>query len=373
MTSNNEQPTLISGATAGSEPDSRNVRPERISSLSRSLSRNFDTALKEIDSINLQTRLLSFNAQVEAARAGHYGASFSVVASEMQKLSTTTGSVARRLEREAKSTVGELERISAIMANNVRGIRLSDMALVNIDLIDRNLYERTCDVRWWATDSAVVDALEKEDPALRSRASKRLGVILDAYTVYFDIVLCDLEGRVIANGRPGRYRSQGSSAKERCWFQQAMRSRSGDEYGFESVTANPLVDNQLTLVYSCGVRAGGEASGRLIGALGIVFNWSALAQVIMDRTPVEPSMDKLTRRCIVDGSGAVLADSFGRIMQEPLNLRGLEGLMQKDKSFIRLNYDGKECFVGHARSPGYETYATGWHSVIIEPIVEMEN
>jgi hypothetical protein len=25
-----------------------------------------------------------------------------------------------------------------------------------IEIIDRNLYERTCDVRWWATDSAVV-------------------------------------------------------------------------------------------------------------------------------------------------------------------------------------------------------------------------
>ena len=30
--------------------------------------------------------------------------------------------------------------------------------LTNIDLIDRNLYERSCDVRWWATDSSVVDA-----------------------------------------------------------------------------------------------------------------------------------------------------------------------------------------------------------------------
>ncbi len=373
MTSTNEQSLQRTSVSAGPAPDASSVRPERISSLSRSLSRNFDTALKEIDSINLQTRLLSFNAQVEAARAGHHGASFSVVASEMQKLSHTTGSVARRLESEARSTVGELERISAIMANNVRGTRLSDMALVNIDLIDRNLYERTCDVRWWATDSAVVEALETDDVALRARASKRLGVILDAYTVYFDIVLCDLEGRVIANGRPGRYRSQGSVVRDRCWFQQALRARSGDEYGFESVTANPLVDNQLTLVYSCGVRAGGESRGKLIGALGIVFNWSALAQVVMERTPVEPSMDKATRRCIVDQSGAVLADSFGRIMEEPLDLRGLETLMGQEKSFIRLRYDGRECFVGHARSPGYETYATGWHSVIIEPIVEFDS
>ena len=32
-----------------------------------------------------------------------------------------------------------------------------DLSLNAIELIDRNLYERTCDVRWWATNSAVVD------------------------------------------------------------------------------------------------------------------------------------------------------------------------------------------------------------------------
>ena len=39
-----------------------------------------------------------------------------------------------------------------------------DLALNAIEFIDRNLYERTCDVRWWATDSAVVDCV-----ALRPR------------------------------------------------------------------------------------------------------------------------------------------------------------------------------------------------------------
>ena len=30
-------------------------------------------------------------------------------------------------------------------------------------MIDRNLYERTCDVRWWATDGDMVNALDKKD------------------------------------------------------------------------------------------------------------------------------------------------------------------------------------------------------------------
>lgn len=41
---------------------------------------------------------------------------------------------------------------------------MTDLALNVVDLIDRNLYERSCDVRWWATDSAVVQALESATP-----------------------------------------------------------------------------------------------------------------------------------------------------------------------------------------------------------------
>lgn len=341
--------------------------PERIRKLSRSLAQNFHSALQEIDSINLQTRLLSFNAQVEAARAGSVGASFSVVASEMQKLSKTTESIARRLEQETKTTVKELEGISETMANNVRGTRLSDMALVNIDLIDRNLYERTCDVRWWATDSAIVNAAADPTPEARAYASKRLGVILDAYTVYYDLVLCDLDGKVIANGRPNKFRSAGSDASGSTWFKAAIASSSGDEYGFESVKANPLVSNQLTLAYSCGVRENGDSRGKLLGALGILFNWTSLAQVIMENTPIEAAQKASTRRCIIDGEGNVLADSFNKMLQERLTLTQLDELKAQKRSWIRAQVGKQDSFIGYAHSPGYETYATGWHSVIIQP------
>ena len=82
-----------------------------------------------------------------------------------------------------------------------RGERMVDLSLNAIELIDRNLYERTCDVRWWATDSAVIDCATAPTAASAKYASERLGVSLGAYTVYLDLWLCDLDGKVIANGR----------------------------------------------------------------------------------------------------------------------------------------------------------------------------
>lgn len=347
--------------------------PERIRSLSRSLSENFDDALEEIDRINNKTRLLSMNAKIEAARAGEVGASFSVVATEMRELSRTTDSVARRMEKETKSTVSELEGISDVMASNVRGTRLSDMALVNIDLVDRNLFERTCDVRWWATDSAMVDALRSVAPGPLEYASKRLGVILDAYTVYYDLVLCDLNGKVVANGRPQNYRSVGMDVSDTDWFRSAVSSASGDEYGFQSVVRDPLVDGKLTLGYSCGVRENGEANGRLLGVLGILFDWESLAQVIVKNTPIPADQKASTRCCLINDAGDVLADSNDGVLGRKLVLPNLLDLRVQKTTFIKADLGAGECFVGYAYSPGYETYATGWHSVIIQSVNELES
>ncbi len=107
------------------------------------------------------------------------------------------------------------------MADAAVGSRLVDLALNAIEIIDRNLYERTCDVRWWATDSAIVDAAADASDSHCSYASKRLGVILSAYTVYLDLWLCDMDGRIIANGRPERYNVKGLDVSREPWFARA--------------------------------------------------------------------------------------------------------------------------------------------------------
>ncbi len=87
---------------------------------------------------------------------------------------------------------------------------------MNIDLIDRCLYERTCDVRWWATDSAVVDALAHATPHSYEYATRRLGVILKAYTVYLDLVLADHTGIIMAMVGQTYTKSQATMSARTC-------------------------------------------------------------------------------------------------------------------------------------------------------------
>ncbi|HTQ99414.1 MAG TPA: cache domain-containing protein [Candidatus Acidoferrum sp.] len=351
--------------TTGSSQEDEYVRLNRL--LTAQAQTTYES-MEEIQHINMRMRMISFNSKIEAARAGESGRAFSVVSDEMKALSDRTATVAQALRKDSARSTEELKAICMQLSTQVRGTRLSDLALTNIDLIDRNLYERSCDVRWWATDASLVDALVDRGKDACDHAGERMGVILNAYTVYFDLVLCDANGTVVANGRPQRYRSRGMNQSIQSWFQQAMQTQSGEQFGFESVHPSPLVNNQRVLVYSAAVREGGKTHGRVLGALGIVFNYDALAQVIMRNTPIGESLKSVTRVCITDGNGKVLADSHDRVLQDTLDFPGREQLYRQDKGFAITDIGGASYCIAHAKAPGFETYTTGWHSVILQPL-----
>lgn len=323
------------------------------------------SAIVEINDINDNTQLLALNARIEAARAGSAGAAFSVVAEEMQALGKKTSDIANDLSVRSKKTIDELVDL---IGSSVLGGRLTDLALMNIDLIDRNLYERTCDVRWWATDSSLVDALTTPSDEAFNFASQRMGVILNAYTVYHDLVLCDKEGNVVANGRPNQFGSIGERENQAEWFRSAAATLNGDEYGFETAHHSKLVDGKSILAYSCGVRRGGQANGELIGVLGILFDWDAFAQTIVDQTPITAEEKAATRCCICDSSGKVLADSWGKQLSDKIDMPELNEVLQEVKGYRILKIKGRKYCVAHAQAPGFETYSTGWHSLIIQPV-----
>ena len=253
------------------------------------------TSIDEIADINGRGRLLSLNARIEASRAGDkLGAAFGVVAQEMQDLSNTTARVTHALSNGANQAITELERMSDAPATNVRGLRLSEYAGVNIDLIDRCLYERSCDVRWWATDASLVDALTDRTAAAYEYASRRLGVILDAYTVYFDLALCDTQGNVIANGRPKQFASQGLNVESSAVLVGRRIRPAAVSLAFNRPT------NRLwsTTNGHWSIRAPfakTEMPKEDIGVLGIVFNWDAPAQAIVHNTPLSSDEKGSTR------------------------------------------------------------------------------
>ena len=339
-----------------------------VAGISDALLRQLRQSLQRIDEINRVTRIISMNARIEAVRIGAAGRSFGVIAQEMDTLSRNVSDTAQDIDRMAGATSLDLQSRLQRLQSEVRHTRLAGLALGNIDLIDRNLYERSCDVRWWATDPSLVEAALRPDADTLGHASRRLSQILDSYTVYFDLVLASLDGRVLANGRPRQYASVGANVIDTPWFQSAIRTRSGDDYGFQSVHASPLAGGERALVYSCTVRHGGRIDGAPLAVLGIVFRWDALAQTIVTRTPLSDAEWPRSRVCIVDDGGRILADSSPGADQDVLEFDGRDRVFASARTAVDVTWRGRPHCIAHAASPGYETYRTGWHSLILQAL-----
>lgn len=338
------------------------LRPERILDLSERLSSVAGAKIGEIARVNRAAKMLAINALIVAARAGEAGKGFAIVAEEFKKISTEIDAVAAALESQVRADLDELSAIGGAILGHMRGQRLADLALNAIEIVDRNLYERTCDVRWWATDSAVVACLAQgDDPAARRYASERLGVILDAYTVYLDLWICDARGRVIANGRPSRYPNVvGRSVADARWFQEGLRTATGDDFVACDIERAAALGDAPVATYATAIREGGETSGRPLGVLGVHFDWRPQAQAVVDGVRLTPEERERSRVMLLDQRGRVLAASDGQgVLLETFPLDTSAGPMG--------SYADGDVTVGYARTPGYETYqGLGWYGCLVQ-------
>jgi hypothetical protein len=336
--------------------------PERVLALADRAAAVAAAKVRGIHDITKQTRILALNATIEAARAGEAGRGFAVVAGEVKSVAAEVARLSAEMESELRDAFAALRAVGLRMGEEVRGQRLVDLALNAIEIIDRNLYERTCDVRWWATDAAVVEAAAEPAPERLAHATRRLGIILGAYTVYLDLWLCDLSGRVIAHGRPDRYPGVvGVDASRESWFRDALASASGDDFAVADVARCAGLSNAPVATYAAAVREGGEAKGRPIGVLGIHFDWEPQAQAVVRGVRLTPGEAARTRVLLVDGAGRVLAASDGAgVLEEvlPVALRGRMSGCDRDE---------KGRTIAFHRTPGYETYqGLGWYGVLVQ-------
>ncbi len=336
--------------------------PERILALSREVSKLTRKNVDELQRVTGRTKILALNSQIEAARAGQAGRGFSVVAKEIGEFSGDVNKIADGLREALGTRLSELDRLGTQLVASVRGTRLADLSLNMIEIIDRNLYERSCDVRWWATDSAVVDCVA--DPATERRqfASRRLSVILDSYTVYLDLWVLDAKGTVLSNGRPARYPDAvGRRMADATWFRQAMATSDGTQYAVADIATSDALGGRSVATYAAAIREGGEAHGAVTGVLAIFFDWQDQSQTVVDGVRLLDGERDRTRRLILDAKHRVLAASDRRgVLTEvfPLQTQG---------KTIGNYDDGEGNVVGFSLTPGYETYAgLGWYGVIVQ-------
>jgi hypothetical protein len=313
-------------------------------------------------SIVMQTRLLAINAVIEAARAGEAGKGFAVVAREVQQLAEQATQISERFQGTVLGRIALGRSMSENLQGVMEGARLVDLAQSLVQLIVRNLYERTADVRWWATDTALWAALGSGEPDAVAHAAERLAAINRFYSVYLDLVLTDANGRVVASANPAfADRLKGEVLGRESWVRAALATSNGEAYAVDAVAPSRLHEGREALVYSTAVREGGTRTGRVLGALGVFFDWQEQGHAIVHKEAGLSAEDwQRTKVMLLDGDRRVIAASDPALRFSRFPLRSDAG---QRGSY----YDQNGDVVAYARTLGYQEYdGLGWWGVVTQ-------
>lgn len=296
--------------------------------------------------INLSLRRLVWNGQVMSSGKSD----------DLVKLKSVLQQISETGERMRSVFAGAMRDLS----DTVISTSLHDLQFVSrlmIDIMDRNLYERANDCRWWALSSEIRRILAREsvDPADAGRIADILGYINGLYTVYARLYVYDARGRILAASDPqGDGIAAVGHTVDAAILARVARLGSTQEYCVSPFAPTPLYGDRPTYVYHAAIRHPIDA-GAIVGGIGIVFDSEREFRAMLQ--------DALPRR---EGTWAAYCDRDGRVIastrddlrpgqvldlaEEVLELANGAGVSAK------LTLSGRPHLVGATLSSGYREY-----------------
>lgn len=255
-----------------------------------------------------------------------------------------------------EKTVSDLyQTVVSIMLDNSRFF-----AFLAVDIMDRNLYERANDCRWWALTSSFRKILSKPQKSTAEIHSleKILSYINGLYTVYDNLVIFDRQGKVLAVSNPN-YRDCVGTIIESDWVSQVRGSRTTQEYVVSKFEPTPLYKGKPTYIYAAAIRA--EDNSGIVGGIGIVFDSEPqFAAMLQDSLPRDADGHP------IKGSFTLYVDSDMQIIsstQKEFEVGSeftihpsLCKLAPGEGAFDIAIYDGRYYAIGACASAGYREY-----------------
>ena len=234
------------------------------------------------------------------------------------------------------------------------------LASLSVDIMDRNLYERANDCRWWALTSAFRQILAT--PETPSDSAERMTAILQTinglYTVYYNLLVFDVHGRVIAVSQPDEAAWVGKVIHED-WVKQVLALSDSQGYAVSDFAPTPLYGNRHTYIYGAAIRS--PDGQRVVGGVGIVFDGEPqFAAMLRDALPRNQS-GEIPAGCFgafVDRNGLLIASTDARYApgtRLPVEASYLDLDPGTDRAGIVL-LDGRYFALGARMSSGYREY-----------------
>jgi len=270
----------------------------------------------------------------------------------------------KALMQEIKTT-GENTKniIGSSIANLTKTIILGDSVFyadLIVDIMDRNLYERANDCRWWALTSEFRKILNT--PQISANDTKRMNDILsyinDLYTVYSNLFIYDLSGTIIAVSKQDESYLIGKKLSHN-WVEKSLKLADSSQYCVSDFTSTNLYNNEYTYIYNAAISSLDET--KILGGIGIVFDSSQ-----QFATMIEEALPKKSDGTTIDGVFATIATKDMIVVSSNYEKHQIGTFLDIDSSYFSLNagestseiiiYDDKYYALGVKCSKGYREY-----------------
>lgn len=275
---------------------------------------------------------------------------------------------AKVLLREIGSTGVRTRNVFSESTNNLYKTVVSSVlfdcgaqAALAIDIMDRNLYERANDCRWWALSRVFregLDGSQTQTPALRQKLTTVLRHINDLYTVYSNLILFDNSGRVVAVSNAA-YNDRLGSVLGEAWVRPCLGLRDTQSYCVSDFSPSSLYADQATYVFAAAVRS--VENDNPVGGIAIVFDSTSQFQAML-----KDALPRQEDGTPVPNAFAVFADGDGRIIASTNPALPANGFIDVSDEFLTLQrgettaniiaYDDIYYAVGSCKSAGYREY-----------------
>jgi chemotaxis signal transduction protein len=178
-----------------------------------------------------------------------------------------------------------LELKQLLMAG--RRTELAAHAALAVDIMDRNLYERANDCRWWALSEEFAEILDTLEHGPSATASQRAGEILahlnSLYTVYQRVALFDRQGRIVAVSKDAQTLAP-AAAIPTALLQRTLSLKDTQAYAVSGMEPHALADGDATYLYCAPIYKAGHTVA--LGGIALAFNCRAeLKAMLQDSLP----------------------------------------------------------------------------------------
>ncbi|GGF68397.1 cache domain-containing protein [Alteromonas lipolytica] len=302
--------------------------------------------------------LVVLNGRIAAARSD--ADEFIPILEEIRQIGRKMQSIFSRSVSQLMST-----------ALNTHYNTLGSQATLAIDIMDRNLYERANDCRWWALTEHIVRLLSAGEchDSETNQLTAILAYINGLYTVYTGIYVYNSHGTVVAVSQPALQAYVGTTVPEETNWRGVLGLNSTQQYVVSGFNNAEYYEQRPTYIYNAAVLD----NGRAVGGIGLVFDSEPEFQHMLNDV-LKPHGAK-RMGLFIDRHGKVISGSDNSLWQAGDQLALPASLLQQEKgnqgAGIYVLQD-QEYVIGYAVSKGYREYKTddGYSNDVIALILE---